>query len=768
MLHIMKSLRLLLAMIATAIACAPRPSVSDGAPLPSVPAVDLSPFVLSAAEIAQAQRVPPFAAQPLVTWGAAPRGSARAERPRTFDLRHQDTRLRVDWARHALVGTTTLTIAGLNAPLQTVTLDAVNMTISGVTNAQGAPLRHAYDKRALTITLPNTLEPGATATVTVNYETVRPQKGFYFVDRARAFWTQGETEDTRYWVPTYDYPNDKTTWEFRLIVPRGQKALSNGRLVGTRETAEGSEWHWTLEHPASTYLMSAAGGTYEMLRDKHGAIPVNYWTYPDSVDAAWRGFGKTPRMMEIFEARTGVRYPWTKYDQIVAPDFIFGGMENVTATTQNDNSILWPRSAEPHQSSDGLVSHELAHQWFGNSLTMRDWSHIWLNEGFATFMETIYYEGAGEAERAAISRRDDVNGAITADRRARRPLVYDRWEQDPIELFFTGHIYPKGASVLNMLRRQLGDSLFWRGINDYTTRNSFATVVSEDLRASLERMSGRNLADFFRKWVYGAGFPAFRVSYTYSGATRRLTLDAQEIQSRDSLTGFFDPDVEVEVLTDAGPVRGMVAVRNGRGTLTLDVASPRAIIWDKGNWLIDIADFPRPTAMIAHQLLRSDDVSARSDAADDLAARAPERYALAALARAARSDSYWGVRARAINFLRAFPPDSIVRGILLEASADPDARVRDAAARGLSRYTGAAVTERLRVLATTDSALFVRAVALASYATVGREAALPLVRELIATPSWRDRLREPLLAALNELDLPDAKSLAAQYTRREP
>lgn len=766
MLQILRSLRLVLAVVATAIACAPRPTVPDGAPQPSVLAVDLSPFVLSADEIAQAQLVPSFAAQPLVTWGAAPRGSARAERPRSFDLRHQDTRLRLDWPRHALVGTTTLTVAALNAPLQTLKLDAVDMTISGVTNAQGASLRHAYDRRALTITLPSTLEAGATTNVTVNYETVRPQKGFYFVDRARAFWTQGETEDTRYWVPTYDYPNDKTTWEFRIVVPRGDEALSNGRLVGTRETPEGTEWHWTLEHPASTYLMSAAGGSYEILRDKHGTIPVNYWTYPDSVDAAWRGFGKTPRMMEIFEARTGVRYPWTKYDQIVAPDFVFGGMENVTATTQNDNAILWPRSAEPQQNSDGLVSHELAHQWFGNSLTMRDWSHIWLNEGFATFMETIYFEGAGEADRATINRRNDVNGAITADRRARRPLVYDRWEQDPIELFFTGHIYPKGASVLNMLRRQLGDSLFWRGINDYTTRNSFATVVSDDLRASLERVSGRNLTDFFRKWVYGAGFPAFRVSYTYSAANRRLTLDAQEIQPRDSLTGFFDPDVDVEVLTDAGPVRGTVAVRNGRGTVALDLQSrPRAITWDRGNWLIDVADFPRPTAMLAHQLIHSNDVSARYDAVDDLTRRAPERYALASLGRAARNDAYWGVRARAINALHAFPPDSIVRDLLVAASADPDARVRDAAARALSRYTGADITERLRILATADSSLFVRAAALASYATVGREAALPLVRQLIATPSWRDKMREPVLAALNQLDLPEAKSLAAQYTR---
>jgi aminopeptidase N len=767
----MKIRRIVFAVSATAFAaaCAPRPAGPDGAPQPSFPPLDLSPFTLTADEIARAQQAPPFASQPLVTWGPPPRGTAHAERARTFDLRHQDTRLRIDWTRRALIGSTTLTIAALNAPLETVKLDAVNMTISGVTDSRGARLRHTADGRSLSITLSPPLTPGATTSFTVNYETVGPQKGFYFIDRVRAFWTQGETEDTRYWVPTYDYPNDKATWEFRITVPRGHKALSNGRLVGTRETADGTEWHWSLEHPASTYLMSAAGGNYEILRDQHDATPVSYWTYPDSVDAAWRGFGKTPRMMEIFAARIGVPYPWTKYDQIVAPDFIFGGMENVTATTQNDNAILWPRSAEPHQNSDGLVSHELAHQWFGNSLTMRDWSHIWLNEGFAVFMETVYFEGAGEADRATIDRRNNVNQGIGADRRARRPLVYDRWERDPLELFFSGHIYPKGGAVLYMLRRELGDSLFWRGINDYTTRHAFASVVSDDLRASMERVSGRDLTDFFRKWVYGAGFPAFRVSHAYSVADRRLTLEAQEVQPRDSLTGFFDPTVDVEVLTDAGAVAGRLAVRNGRGTLALDLpAAPRAIIWDKGNWLIDVVDFPRSTAMIAYQLLNSDDIAARYDAQEILVARAPDRFALAALARSARSNRYWGTRARAITFLQSFPTDTTVRRLLIEASADTDPRVRDAAARALARYTGADIMERLRVLATTDSSLFVRAHALASYATVGKESALPLIREVIATPSWRDRLREPVIAALNALDHPEAKSLAAQYTRTQP
>jgi aminopeptidase N len=368
------------------------------------------------------------------------------ERPRTFDLQHQVVRVAFDWPRHAVVGETTLRVAPLASTLREVALDAVGMRIVDVRTASGAALRHDYDGRTLVVHLAAPLAVGRTTSVVVRYEAVAPKKGAYFVDRRHVVWTQGETEDTRYWVPTWDYPSDKTTWELYIRVPKREKALSNGRLAGTRTLAGGDvEWHWVQDRPASTYLMTAVTGDYVVLQDKWKDVPVGYWTYPDSVQAAWRGFSKTPRMIDYFWTRTGVAYPWTKYDQVVAPDYIFGGMENVSATTQTDE-MLHPAWAEPQANADGLVAHELGHQWYGDLLTTREWAHVWLNEGFATFMEQSFLEHDRGADEGALERATAQQDVIDADTRTRRPLVFDRWVTDPLELFFSGHIYPKGAT----------------------------------------------------------------------------------------------------------------------------------------------------------------------------------------------------------------------------------------------------------------------------------------------------------------------------------
>ncbi|HEU4586474.1 MAG TPA: M1 family aminopeptidase, partial [Gemmatimonadaceae bacterium] len=287
-------------------------------------------------------RVPEFGPLPIVKWGPPPEGEPHSTRARSYDLQHQVVRVRFDWDRHAVEGTTTLTLAALDTAITSVTLDAVGMTFSKVADARDRALEHDYDGRTLTVHLPSPLAPHARASITLAYESVRPKKGAYFVDRRHVVWTQGEMIDTRYWIPTYDEPNDKTTWEIYIRTAKGERALSNGRLVGSRTVGNEVEWHWKLEKPASTYLMTAVTGNYTVLQDKWRDVPIGYWTYPDSVKAAWRGFGATPRAMRIFSEKTGVKYPWVKYDQIVAPDYIFGGMENVTATTQADDGILHP------------------------------------------------------------------------------------------------------------------------------------------------------------------------------------------------------------------------------------------------------------------------------------------------------------------------------------------------------------------------------------------------------------------------------------------
>jgi aminopeptidase N len=750
-----------LAIIVAACGGAPTPAP---VPAPAPAPVAVTPAAPATPDTMRSYAVPAFRTDAMITWGPLPPGTPHPERARIYDLQHQVVHVRFDWPRHAVVGSTTIRVAALDKPLTTIPLDAVGMAIQKVSAPNGARLKYEYDGGTLTVRLPGTLRPRSSTTFVVDYEAVRPKKGAYFIDRRHVVWTQGETEDNRYWVPTWDFPNDKTTWEFYIQTDTNEKALSNGALRGQpRRVGNQLEWHWVLDQPNSTYLMTAATGDYVVLQDKWRNVPVGYWTYPDSVEATWRGMGKTPRMIELFSNRTGVDYPFAKYDQLNAPDYIFGGMENVTATTQADDDILHPAWAEPQANAEGLVSHELGHQWYGDYLTTRDWSHIWLNEGFATFMEETWTEFGMGADEGAMDRLGAHQQTIAADRAARRPLVYDRWVTDPLELFFSGHIYPKGATVLQMIRHQLGDSLFWRGMNRYTVQHAKGNVVSDDLRAAFEQVSGRDFKPFFDKWVYGAGFPVFQVSYSYDATARRVTIDAREVQQRDSLTGYFDPDVDVEILTDDAPVRGVVQVRNGVGHASFTVASaPRSIRWDKGNWLLDLTDFPRPTVMLAWQLAHDDDVVGRVEAVDLLTPRADELVARRALV-AATHDAAHAVRARAVGALRSQAGAPMVADAIIAASRDSDARVRQAALKALVAVHSSAAAARAREAATSDPSLINRGSALLTLAALDGDAALDVIKSALASDSWLDLSRTQAVTALGTIDSPSSLPTLMRY-----
>jgi len=766
------------ALCALVVACSPPPAANPPAPLqPS--AAGVQPFQMDAS--LTPDRVPPFQEGPLIVWGSEPAGVPHPERVRTYDLQHQSTTIRFDWPRHAVEGKTILQIAGLPgaSPLSNAAIDAGDMTIKRVTSGT-TPLKYDYDGRSLVVHLGSPLRAGAKTSITIDYDGANRTKGAYFRPERHIVWTQGETEDTHYWVPTYDFPNDKTTWEFYLWTAKGERALSNGRLAGSRTIGDSIEWHWVLDKPASTYLMTAVVGNYTVLQDKPWRnVPIGYWTYPDSIDAAWRGFGKTPAAVDVFSRKTGVPYPWAKYDQIVIPEFQYGGMENVTATSQNDTEILLPPWGSPEVSADGLMSHELGHQWYGDLLTTRRWADVWLNEGFATFMEQIFREEDKGVDEGAIDRLGAQEETIDADRRARRPIVYDKWVNDPIELFFSGHIYPKGATILQMLRHQLGDAAFWKAMNHYTTANAYGTVVTEDLRKAFEESTGGDYKTFFDQWVYGAGFPVFQVSSRYDRSTRKLVINATEVQPRDSLTGFFDVDSDVEVRTDSGVVRFVVPVRNGSGEAAAELkAPPRSIRWDKGNWILDITDFPRSTAMMQYQLVNDDDVLGRTEAVDVLAQRPADRLALDALVRSTRNDRFWAVRARAVDAVGVWASDSSraaigpmkrVKEALVRATFDPDARVQEEAARALGRLpiSGSAaldVVVRLRNVARNDRSMIVRGAALASDILLEKDAAIPLARQLMAPEVWRNVIRVPALNALKAIDTPEARQLVQQYT----
>ena len=756
---------------ATVLGCAGRTAPNPSpAPEPVSRAAVASPtpptIIPNVRLVADTNAVPAFADTALISWGAEPAGTVHVLPPHEYDLQHQSVRVRFDWTRHAVVGSTTLRVAALDHAISDIPLNAVGMTIRRVVGGGSVPIKFDYDGEMLTVHLPRSLAARAKTSITIDYEAVKPKKGAYFIDRNHYLWTQGETEDNRYWIPTYDHPDDKTTWEISVITAPGEKALSNGKLVSSRAVKGGVLWNWSQERPASTYLMSVVTGNYTVVKDHWHNVPVEYWTYPDSVAAAKLGFGKTPDAIDVFSRKTGIPYPWAKYAQSVVPDFIFGGMENVSATTQNDDGILHPAWAEPQFNADGLMSHELGHQWFGDLLTTRDWSHAWLNEGFATFMEQTYREASGGVDEGMSDRMDAQQETIDADRRNRRPIVYNKYVKDPIEIFFSGHIYPKGATVLQMLRHQLGDSLFWSSMHHYVTSHAYGNVVTDDLKRAFEESTGRNYKTFFDQWVYGAGFPVFRVSSSYDNSSRRLSLHANEIQPRDSLTGYFDADVDVEVLTDGAPVRGTMTVRDGKGDLAITLPSaPRAIEWNKGAWILALSDFPRSTAMLDYQLLHADDIASRHEAVTLLGARKGDVAAVRAIASAAVGDRFWAVRTHALHALTAFSSDSMARATVFAATRDNDSRIRQSAVDALASFPGSDTEALLVSEIRHDASPIVRGGALASYLKVAGDSALPLAGEVMAETSWRNVLRRPALTVLKGMQSGAARELYQKYVK---
>lgn len=748
-------------------ACTSAPPPAPPVPVTPSPRLDT---------VAPAPAVPPrptFRPLPLITWGPAPAGELRAVVPELVqDLRHQIVRLQFDWERRAVVGSTTLRIASASGRgrLTEITLDAAELRIQRVTHRE-RPLGFTHEGSVLRIRLGESAAADTLVEVTVDYEAVRPARGVYFIDRRRVVWAQGFAEDTRYWIPTVDRLYDKATWEFLVRVPSKERALSNGRLVGTRRLPGGDvEWHWRLDQPASTYLMSVVTGDYVVLRDRWRDVSLGYWTYRDSIEATWRGFGRTPRALEFFSQWTGVHYPWSKYDQAVVPDFVFGGMENVTAVTMSDDAILHPAWAEPRSNADRLVAHELAHMWFGDYVTMRHWDDAWLSEGFAVFMTALFTERAHGMAAGAMARRDAHEEAIGADRRNRRPLVYGRWAADPAEVYFSGHIYPRGASVLQMLRRLLGDSTLRAGIHRYLRAHPYQSVTSADLRRALEESSGIDLSRFFAQWVYGAGVPAFRVSWAFDSIRNEVALTAVQVQPRDSLTGLFHADVDVEVHTDSGVVRQVAAVRGETTAVVIPLpAAPRSIRWDAGDWLLDLADFPRPTPMLAWQLAHDSDVLGRVEAIEALARRLETDAEARTAVAGALDDSLWMVRARAATELGPVVTHDSARVAVLRATRDADTRVREAAALALARATGHSdVVSRLRALATSDRSWWVRSAAMRAIVGVDSAVAMDVARDLLRREEWRDLARVASLEALARIRSPESRALILEHIGQGP
>ncbi|MET0794325.1 MAG: M1 family metallopeptidase, partial [Polyangiaceae bacterium] len=450
------------------------------------------------------------------------------ERSRPFAIPHLALDLSLDFATKSVSGAATLSFERIAPEAGELSLDAVGFSIESVRVDAGkgfATAPFSYDGDTLVV---EGLERVAAGKVEVRYR-VTPRRGLYFLepdakvkDRPKQVWTQCQDEDARHWIPCHDKPHVKMTSELKVSVPSGFVALSNGELIDSQTPAGGKKawsYHFRLDKPHPSYLLTLVAGNFTIVSDRDAdlgkalQVPVQYYVPPARKKDTARSFGETPRMIELFSRLTGVPFPWQRYSQIVVSDFIFGGMENTTATTMYEHVLLDERAALDITSND-LVAHELAHQWFGDFVTCRDWSHAWLNEGFATFMEHVEREdGIGRDEYDYGVASDNDTYLHEASARYARPIVC-RDYAEPIDLF-DRHLYEKGGLVLHMLRRELGDQTFWAGVTQYLTSHAYGVVETNDLQRALESVSGRSLERFFDSWVYRPGHPELKVKVAW-------------------------------------------------------------------------------------------------------------------------------------------------------------------------------------------------------------------------------------------------------------
>jgi aminopeptidase N len=696
---------------------------------------------------------------------ALPGSTLRYGPDKTVDVLHIDLHLRPDLQRKRLDGVCTITVRALDEPVSSLTLDAVDLQIQTVTRSQ-TPLRFRADGKYLTVSFEPALAPEEEATFAASYSVTEPRHGLFFV--GNHLWSQSQDENARYWFPCFDYPHEKQTTSATIVVPKGQFALSNGALVERRDEEAHTVFTYRQEIPHSTYLVTLVAGPFvecdQLLRRSDGnTLPVFYYVLPGREADGERAFGKTPRMIELFEEKLGVRYPYARYSQIAVADFIFGGMENTSATTQTDRTLHDER-AHLDFSSDPLVSHELAHQWFGDLLTCRDWAHAWLNEGFATFFEAVWRE----ADLGYDEYVYDIFGCIEryleedADR-YRRPIVWNRF-RDPIELF-DRHLYEKAGAVLHMLRGELGETRFWRAIRRYVADNAQRSVETIDFIRAIEQSTGRNMRGFFDQWVFRGGHPQLTVGLKFDDGRNVLTLSVDQKQPIDDGNPAFVFDVEIGIVPEEGEQKRMrVRIERPHETVTIPLEGPPKLVrFDPGAFLLGDVAYEFGTAFARKTLDADSNVVARILAVRELA-KDGSLQAREALDRAFEHDGFWAVLEQAAGALgKTHSPWA--QHLLQKHLGHKHPKVRRAVADALGAFRNSEAADTLLGPAKSDESYYVQAAALHSLGKTRDARAFDVLAAALGGRSWNGTIESGAARGLGELGDPRAVLLLVQAAK---
>lgn len=567
-----------------------------------------------------------------------------------IDVLHTSLQLTFDYQKQWVIGSAQIVWKPYAQTISKFELDAKGFEIKRVALLRSKDtlnLTYNYDGKKILIELGFGLNPKDSLKIFIDYiakpnelkgeggMAITDSRGLYFINplgsdpnKPRQIWTQGETEYNSCWFPCVDLPHEKHTQDIILTVDSSDVTLSNGILKSSKRLKNGKRQdHWQQLKPHAVYLTMIAVGNFVVTKDVWKGKEVSYYLEPDYAPYARLIFGKTPQMIETFSTLTGVPYPWDKFSQVVCRDFVSGAMENTSAVVHYENV---QHNAREHldNTHEDIIVHELFHHWFGDLVTCKTWSHLPLNESFATYGEYLYNEFTyGKTVADKVFSKNWAAYLRNSQKHFVNPVRYHYAQADDM---FDVVSYQKGSWILHHLRSTIGDSAFFKGMNIYLTKNAYKSTDIHHLRHAMEEASGRDLHLFFKQWWEGIGHPVLLNSLIYNAKEEAWYLEV--LQQQDSVFGLFNIETELAYIME-GEKEGTLL----QYTMPVNISKKRELfklsapligsykpriasfyLDPKGSLPAEIIDVKLPQAYWS-QLLISDSYRAKMEALDAFA-----------------------------------------------------------------------------------------------------------------------------------------------------
>ncbi|MHA1907399.1 MAG: M1 family aminopeptidase [Candidatus Thorarchaeota archaeon] len=699
--------------------------------------------------------------------------------PRQYNIDLLTVDWNVDIGNERVDAISKLKMTAIVPKLSKVFLHALDLTISGITDSSEEQLEFDMDpdSESMMVYLSKELTQGEVEELTFAYTIERPRVGLWFTNPCpefpkieSSFWTQMQDDCARACVPVYDNPSHKFPTETILTVPDGYYAMSNGFLKERKKNDDGTEtFHWVQELPIPGYLMTMAASEYVEYKEDLDGLEVSFYAHKKwDRETVYRSFGKTPDMIKFFEQKLGVKYPWAKYAQITAANFVIGGMENTSATTQTDITLHEEKVHKDYQ-SDWLVAHELAHMWGGDLVTCRTWSHGWLNEGWGTQMQNEWKLHDLGYDEYLYDQYGKQTSYFDEDKNHyRRPIVYNEWERGSD--MFDRHLYPGAAWRYYMLKHLVGEDEWWKILGEWMTRFAHKSPYTHDLEALFTEMTGEDYGWFFEQWLYKAGYPECKIECSHDDKLGHALVKIEQTQKHDDgmTPKVFKFPLTVEFVSEDGErIRYNMQVNERVHSFYYPVAKkPKQILVDPDYAVLMDWNITKPEMMWIEQLYRGKTVMQRIKAAQALGKKANPK-SLEALGKALLDDQFWGVQAQIAKVLGSVRNESAL-GYLMKGYDLKDSRARTDVARALGNfYQNDKALSTLETLLKDQDSYFVVASAATSIGKLRHSKSLEILKDGIKTApeTWTEIVKSGYLSGLKETGKEEAIPIIKEYVK---